>query len=193
MLSGGVPFGIRLDGLHLSLLVEVVAICIEQQVIREAVIENPIAGTQHGLGLLSAFTNAIRKRDPGSKIYFVGNVVLRLEAQPIADREVGPRLPVVLCIEAQVGDAGFLRGRSGGDRELAGLAGKVGIQIRVGVRSLKVCVGIIRVLVVAQPATEADVMLGQSQRSVVLKLVFDSGYRGLCPGGCHRPENSAAH
>ncbi len=151
-------------------MVEVVAIGIEQQVIREAVIENPIAGPQHRLGRLSPSANAVGKRDPGSKIYFVGNVVLRLEAQSIADGEVGPRLPVVFCIEAQVGDAGLLRGRSGGDGELAGLGGKVAIQIRVGVRSLKVCVGIIRVLDVAKPAAEADVVLGKSQRGVILKL-----------------------
>ena len=45
--------GVRLDILHLPQLVEIVAIRIEQQVIGEAVIENSIAGTQHGLGLLS--------------------------------------------------------------------------------------------------------------------------------------------
>src|ERR1700722_13819260 len=71
--------GIGLDRLHLPRLVEIVAVCVEQQVVGEAMIKNPIAGAQHGLGLLSASTtDAIGKRHPWSEINFVGYVILSL-------------------------------------------------------------------------------------------------------------------
>ena len=89
--------------LHLALLVEVVAVYVEQQVIGVSIEENSIAGAQHSFWRLSASAaNAIGKRDPRGKISFIRNVVLRLEAQPVAEGEVGPYLPVVFCVKTQV-------------------------------------------------------------------------------------------
>src|ERR1700744_4112690 len=160
--------GVGLNRLHLAQAVQAVTIGIEQQVIREAMIKNTVAGPQHRLGLLSASTNAVGKRDPGSEVYFVMDLVLSLETQTIADREIGSGLPVVFCIESQVGYAGLLRGGSGGDGELTRLGGKVVIEIRVRVGAFKVGVRKVGVPVVAHPGAEADVMVLERKRCVVL-------------------------
>src|ERR1700679_1140427 len=85
--------GVGLNGLHLALLIEVVAVYVEQQVIGVSIEENTVAGAQHFFWRLSSAPKAVGKRDARGKISFVGNVVLGLKAQPVAEGEVGAHLP----------------------------------------------------------------------------------------------------
>src|ERR1700677_4489426 len=98
VLAGAVrrgSIGVGLNGLHLSRLAKVVAVYIEQQVIGVSIEENPIARAQHGFWRLAAGSKAIGKGNARTKIEFVWNVVLGLEAQPVAEGDVGSHLPVV--------------------------------------------------------------------------------------------------
>src|SRR3984957_8436821 len=125
--------GVGLNALHLPPLVKVVAVYIEQQVIGVSIEENSIARAQHGLWRLAAGSKAIRKGDAWTKIEFVWNVVLRLEAQPIAEGEVGPHLPVVLSIKTQIDYAHTLVRSPSRDGKLARLiylvVNEIGISI----------------------------------------------------------------
>ena len=146
--------GIGLNGLHLSLLVEVVAVYIEQKVIGVSIEENSISGAQDCFWWLSSAPKAVGKRNPRAKIGFVRNVVLRLEAQPVAEGKVGSHLPVVLSVKAQIDYAYALGRNSGGDGKLTGLVCRIVIQIGIGIGAHKVRIGIICVVRIAQPPTE---------------------------------------
>ncbi len=60
--------GVGLNGLHLALLVEVVAVYVEQQIIGVSIEENSIAGAQHCFWRLSSAPKAVGKRNTRRKI-----------------------------------------------------------------------------------------------------------------------------
>jgi hypothetical protein len=93
-----------------------------QDVRREDVrVEDAAATTQHeGRGLVLLRAEAPCKADPGSEVAFVGDVVLDLVAQAVAEGEVLAQLPVVLEEGSDVGNVNERSGVAGGDGVLAG-------------------------------------------------------------------------
>ena len=104
----------------------------------EAIEEPSIAAADHGLGLAGAMrAGRPCEGEPRSPVGVVADVVLRLVAEAIAQREVGAELVVVLEEEAgvEVVDAG--RGGAGSDGVFGRRVGLVGVEGRVDVLAVE--------------------------------------------------------
>src|ERR1700730_9134535 len=90
------------DGLQLGKAVQ--PLRLEDEVVRETVVENSEAGTQYGFRcrLFPSASETPGKTDARSEIAMVVDVILGFKAQAKAERHVGTNPPIILSIEARV-------------------------------------------------------------------------------------------
>ena len=115
------------------------ALRIQDVILGEAVVKNSVAGAQHGLGGL-ALSQSPGDANPRGKVRMVVNVILRLEAQPAADGQIGTRLPVVFHVRLDFNVIHPGEGVSRREGELA-CSTAIGLNLRKGQTRLQALFG----------------------------------------------------
>ncbi len=127
----------------------------------EAIVEEAEASAQDrfGHGALLVPVKSVRESDARGPVAVVGNVVLRLPAQPAGEREVLVHLPIVLDKERGVEHVALKRLRPGGVGELGGQASACLIGGQAAAISLKLSPAATPFHVSTKAVTEGKVKL----------------------------------
>src|SRR5579884_1807572 len=155
----------RIDDVGL-LRASVQPLSLQDEILREAVVEDAVAGAQYRFGSRTFSSESPGNADSRREIAVIVDRALSLIAQAITQRQIRPRFPIVFGIHTQIEESVRDQRLAGGDRKLVRLIVHECRQGRISKRAVEVRSQQVRSLRNAQPAAEAHRVIPGDVRGV---------------------------